>query len=178
MASSKKYLAVFDTSSGNVTHVSNTWWSQGLNKIAWGGFTMDQPGGIYYYLGTGFIMLGVSTTTGALVHSKNLNLPTGEGFFVIQKPGCTCITTGIDETTIYEDDLNVFPNPFSDRINITSNNKDVSEFILYDIASRKILTQSFVNSTSINTEQLVKGIYLYEVHNKNGVIEKGKVVKQ
>ena len=37
--------------------------------------------------------------------------------------------------------------------------------------------KEFINSISINTEQLAKGIYLYEVRNKNGVIKKGKVVK-
>jgi hypothetical protein len=45
------------------------------------------------------------------------------------------------------------------------------------------LEQSFTKSTSINTEQLAKGIYLYEVRNnpdsyRDGVIKKGKVVKE
>jgi len=177
-AITKKYLAVFDTSSGNVTHVSNTGWSLGIYKPVSGGFTIDQTGGIYYYIGTpGFIMLGVSTATGTLVHSKNLNLPTGEGFFLIQKPGCICNTTGFNETTINSGEINIFPIPFSDRINIISNNKELSEIILYDITARKLCQQKFINTVSLNTEQLVKGIYLYEVKNKNGVIRKGKVVK-
>ena len=47
----------------------------------------------------------------------------------------------------------------------------------HDIASRKLLQQKFTNAVSLNTEQLAKGVYLYEVRNKNGVIKKGKVVK-
>jgi len=76
-----------------------------------------------------------------------------------------------------EEDLILFPNPFSDKINISLKRNEVVEFTLFDMASRKIFNQSFTNSISINTEQLSKGIYLYEVRNKNGVIKKGKVVK-
>lgn len=71
----------------------------------------------------------------------------------------------------------LFPNPFTDKINITVKRNELVEVSLYDVTSRKIVNQSFTNSTSINTEQLSKGIYIYEVRNKNGVIKKGKVVK-
>ncbi len=84
--------------------------------------------------------------------------------------------TGIEEQKI-NDILKIYPNPFTDKVNITISDNGLSEFILFDIASKKIFNQSFKNSISINTEQLPKGIYLYEVRNKNEVIEKGKVVK-
>jgi len=53
---------------------------------------------------------------------------------------------------------------------------------LLSVTSRKIFHQSFINSISINTEQLAKGIYIYEVRNKNGPdsyreVKKGKLVK-
>ena len=72
----------------------------------------------------------------------------------------------------------VSPNPVTDKLNVTVNNKELSEFILYDIASKKLLHQKFTNSTTINTGQLSKGIYIYEVKNKNGVIKKGKIIKE
>ena len=84
---------------------------------------------------------------------------------------CTGINENINER------INIYPNPITDILNITNISNEFSEIILYDIASRKLLSQSFTNSTSINTEQLAKGIYLYEVRNKSGVIKKGKVVK-
>ncbi len=73
--------------------------------------------------------------------------------------------------------LHVYPNPFSDELSINIINNKISELLFYDITSRLILQQTFTNSTLINTEQLAKGIYLYIVRNKNGVIKKGKVVK-
>jgi hypothetical protein len=74
-------------------------------------------------------------------------------------------------------ELILFPNPFTDKINITAKRNELVEFILFDVTARKIFHESFTTSTSINTQQLAKGIYLYEVRNKNGVIKKGKVVK-
>lgn len=74
--------------------------------------------------------------------------------------------------------ITISPNPFTDKITITNKNSEEGEIILYDIASRKLLQQKFTNSTSINTAQLAKGIYLYDVRNKNGVIRNGKVVKE
>ena len=85
-------------------------------------------------------------------------------------------TTGIIENN-ENFNLTVYPNPFSNVLSIALDNNDVSEFILYDIASRKVLQRKFINAVSLNTGQLAKGIYLYEVRNKNGVIKKGKVVK-
>ncbi|MEO5570223.1 MAG: T9SS type A sorting domain-containing protein [Bacteroidia bacterium] len=85
-------------------------------------------------------------------------------------------------TDIKEENQNsaiiIYPNPITDKLSIRINNKELSEIILYDITSRKLLQQKFTNSVTLNTEQLAKGIYLYEVRNKNGVIKKGKVVKE
>lgn len=72
----------------------------------------------------------------------------------------------------------IYPNPFSDKINITTKRNELVELNLFDVTARKIFNQSFINSTSINTEQLAKGIYIYEVRNKNGMIKTGKVVKE
>ena len=89
----------------------------------------------------------------------------------------TCNSSvGINEVKS-NDELVLFPNPCSDKINITIKTNVPVEISLYDVTSRKIFHQSFTNSISINTEQLTKGIYLYEVRNKNGVIKKGKIVK-
>lgn len=95
---------------------------------------------------------------------------------------CPCggpCTTGLESViTNPQSAITISPNPFSDKIIITNKNNEEGEILLYDIASRKLLQQQFTNSTSLNTEQLAKGIYIYEVRNKNGVIKKGKVVKE
>jgi hypothetical protein len=88
-----------------------------------------------------------------------------------------CSTVGINEIQ-YQEELLLFPNPFSNNLTITSKTNQPLEITLYDITSRKLLHQQFTNSITLNTSQLSKGIYIYELHNKNGVIKKGKVVKE
>ena len=83
--------------------------------------------------------------------------------------------TGIEEQNL-NSNIKIYPNPLSDILNIKA--WGFSEIILYDVAARKLLQQKFTNSTTVNTEQLAKGLYLYEVRNKNGLCKKGKVVKE
>ena len=77
-----------------------------------------------------------------------------------------------------EININVYPNPITDRFTINIDNSEQAEIILYDLSSRKLLQQTFTNTTTLNTEQLAKGMYLYTVRNKNGIIKNGKVIKQ
>jgi hypothetical protein len=74
--------------------------------------------------------------------------------------------------------FSVFPNPVTNNLTITTHTNTLSEIILYDITSRKLLHQQFTNTVTLNTSQLSKGIYIYEVTNNKGVIGKGKVVKE
>ena len=83
--------------------------------------------------------------------------------------------TSISE--IKNTNIKIYPNPFSDRLFFTLNDNDDSEIIIYDFTARKLLQQKFTNSVSLNTEQLAKGLYLYEVRSKDGSCKKGKVVK-
>jgi hypothetical protein len=70
------------------------------------------------------------------------------------------------------------PNPFSEKLNITSTNNKESEIILYDIFGRKILSQQLLSpNTELKTTNLSKGVYLYEVRNKDSLVKNGKVVK-
>ena len=71
----------------------------------------------------------------------------------------------------------VFPNPATNRITISTNTGEESEIIFYDITSRKLLQQKFVQSLSLNITDFSKGIYLYEIRNENGRISDGKIVK-
>lgn len=90
---------------------------------------------------------------------------------------CNLITSLHENTASENVAVTISPNPFSNKLNFSSNNKNNSEIIIYDIVSRKILQQKFITSISLNTEQLAKGIYLYEVKFGNGLYKTGKIVK-
>lgn len=78
---------------------------------------------------------------------------------------------------VFDKKISIFPNPFLDELNFTTSNNEPSVITLYDIASKKILEQKFTNSVSINTKQLAKGLYLYEVQCGSSLCKKGKLVK-
>ncbi len=82
--------------------------------------------------------------------------------------------TGINPMTSGES--NLFPNPFCNLLNIQS--RGINTVILYDITSKELLRKTIAGTATINTEQLSRGIYYYEIRNTEGTVSKGKVVKQ
>lgn len=105
------------------------------------------------------------------------NIIAGEAFTYECSASLNCdISVNINEHN-EQKYFTLFPNPFSNKLNFTFNNNELSEIIIYDITSRKILQQKFTSSVSLNTEQLAKGLFLYEVRNKDSSCKKGKVVK-
>lgn len=87
------------------------------------------------------------------------------------------ICTDIDEkinNIIFE----IYPNPFSDNLSLKINNNELLEIVLYDFAMRKTFQEKFNNSITINTSRLTKGFYFYEIHGRNGLLKKGKLIKQ
>jgi len=73
----------------------------------------------------------------------------------------------------------VYPNPFENKLTVAaSGGRGEMEITLFDVTSRKLLNRSFINSATINTEQLARGVYFYEIKNKNGVSARGKVIKR
>ena len=73
--------------------------------------------------------------------------------------------------------VNMFPNPFSDELNIRAGSSENLEVILYDITSRKIFSRKFSNNLILNTHQFESGVYLYEIRKDTEVVKKGLVVK-
>jgi hypothetical protein len=73
--------------------------------------------------------------------------------------------------------IKIYPNPISDNLHIVVDNNELFEILIYDFYSREIIRKQFYKFTTLNTEQLAKGFYLYEVRSKDGFCHKGKVVK-
>jgi hypothetical protein len=72
--------------------------------------------------------------------------------------------------------VEVYPNPFCNELTVKGSN-EIMQLALYDISGRVLLYESFSESIKVNTENLERGIYFYEVRHKNGVIKKGKIEK-
>jgi hypothetical protein len=100
------------------------------------------------------------------------------------------IEENIPETITNNQEFIFYPNPFDDKLNVASppaplpeqigtgqRRGEEEELTLFDVFGRVLLRRSFVNSATINTEQLEGGIYFYEVSGKDGVGARGKIVK-
>lgn len=83
---------------------------------------------------------------------------------------------------LYADLIEVFPNPFKDKITIDVSKLPVraERFVLYDL-NGKIIKEFVLNhslSSQYNTNELDAGVYFYEILNeRNEVIGNGKMVK-
>lgn len=75
-------------------------------------------------------------------------------------------------------ECHVYPNPFTNMIHAASVDGHPLQIILYDMLSQKLLQETFTGSAALNTQPLAKGIYIYEVRNKGGIIQHGTVVKE
>lgn len=94
--------------------------------------------------------------------------------FIIEHSKSTDIT---DELLAAE--VSVYPNPFNDNLTInTPNNQSSKTFTITDILGKVLFHHEFVDLTTVTTDLLPSGIYLYEVRNDNVIFKQGKLVKE
>ena len=74
--------------------------------------------------------------------------------------------------------LSFFPNPFHNQLTITAQSNQQYEVSLFDVVGRLLLHRLFANQTTINTEQLAKGVYILQLKDGQGVCYNQKVVKE
>ncbi len=85
-------------------------------------------------------------------------------------------SVGVDEQDLRA--IKVYPNPFSDNLNIALTKDGPAEIVLYDISSRIVIRKQFRESAALDTRMLTEGIYFYEIRDDTGVISKGKLVSE
>jgi hypothetical protein len=90
---------------------------------------------------------------------------------------CSPSTSGIADNQAAGDAILAYPNPVNNELTITASGSGLFEITVYDMASKKLVEKEFTNIVSIPADQFAKGMYMYEVRNKSGVVKKGKVVK-
>lgn len=91
----------------------------------------------------------------------------------------TGIVFGAEDYII--DTLEIYPNPFSNELNITNNllteNNNLTLFI-FSIKGQVILNKSLKKNSRINTMDLVTGTYIYQIKEGSTLIKSGKLIKK
>jgi len=132
-------------------------------------------GGDFYYL-----MNGIFATKdgGCLAYGTkyDYNTPTNELDLYIIKIDGNGLITFTQEIDLGKINVNVYPNPGVNELNIKSDIKD-GKIEVYSIDGKQMLTQKISNN-SVNTSQLPQGIYVYKIYERNTLVKSGKWVKK
>ncbi|MCX6197595.1 MAG: T9SS type A sorting domain-containing protein [Bacteroidetes bacterium] len=90
----------------------------------------------------------------------------------------TCnVPVGIQEPKQNEQ-VSIYPNPFSNQLSLVVPNNEETTLRVYDMLGQQVLQNTFINSTTLNTASLARGIYFYELRNEKNVMKKGKLIKE
>lgn len=85
------------------------------------------------------------------------------------------IATGVKENSLSDGNILVYPNPATDKINVTVKNKVESDVLVYDVTGKIVYQNALTTSTVINTEKWSRGIYFVKVSNAE-VVSTTKIV--
>ena len=78
------------------------------------------------------------------------------------------ISTGVQPvSSTYNFDINVFPNPATDKVQVFANQQGEHELTITDITGNVITTARFDDNVILNTTQYSKGIYFVTVDDAN-----------
>jgi len=103
--------------------------------------------------------------------------------FYLQKTTNTMITvdvipntiTGIKEVNNSRNNIQIYPNPASEEIQVISNQLSVNSIEIYNLLGEKIYSTPITDNRpprTINVAAFAKGLYFLEVENENGVAVK------
>ncbi len=89
----------------------------------------------------------------------------------------TSLAVGVNELTSAKDEVNVYPNPASDKVNFMGTSSE-SHLVIFDINGKLVSTTLLKKgSSSIITSNYENGIYVYQIVSLTGTtIQKGKFV--
>ncbi len=87
-------------------------------------------------------------------------------------------TLSNQSNSIKNEMVNIYPNPFKEKLNIDSNHNDVFKIELFDILGKKIYSKKEFNKQSIEFSNLKSGIYFVKIYSVDGsLIFSKKIIK-
>ena len=153
-----------------------------------------------YYLSTsigldGVFYVGIEQTTNDMLNvgldrnslaNNYMFYNVGGGWNYSQFPGAWMIRPVLRSTPIIsssndelnQDDIQIFPNPFSDFTTILINNGAKNSILLFDISGR--LIRKFVvnkNIFQLSKDNLRSGVYILQVQNKKKIFRKKLIIQ-
>ncbi|CAN5319045.1 hypothetical protein BH10BAC1_BH10BAC1_11890 [soil metagenome] len=159
----------------NGTQAKNVYWkiegAVSINNYSVFCGTIVCNNGAFGALNTGVVLNGRAlTTTGALTTTA-----------MNSTMAPVCGPTGISSLENTNESVTIYPNPFSDQINILLNTLEINkcELLIYNVLGAEIMNTMITNQTTVlGTSELPSGIYFYKVISNDKIIQSGKIVSQ
>ena len=129
----------------------------------------------------------VTWTVSTAVYDAMLTAPAagGEVYFVADSVGMLGSATLIGKYSVVKpalavanttkDNISVYPNPFTEVLNI-SDAQNVKSVTVHDISGRQVKT--LASSANLNLSQRKEGVYIVNLHMKDGKTQSFKVIKK
>ncbi len=129
----------------------------------------------------------VTWTVSTAVYDAMLTAPAagGEVYFVADSVGMLGSATLIGKYSVVKpalavanttkDNISVYPNPFTEVLNI-SDAQNVKSVTIHDMSGRQVKT--LASSANLNLSQLKEGVYIVNLHMKDGKTQSFKVIKK
>lgn len=180
------HLGKVNAMTGEVTKIGTQ--SIGVSSFSVNGSsTIDPVNLIYYFIsgsGTGLTIYGVSLQTGLVVSQGTIS-NTGALYFDMMRIQSDCYesyptrfnpSVNIEETVTNTQNVNVYPNPFSNQITVSSET-GLQKIELFH-ANGQIIENASVSGKefTLETSQLMNGVYFLQVTNLEGM-EIIKIIK-
>jgi hypothetical protein len=94
-----------------------------------------------------------------------------------QSTACVDFLTGLAGFSLSGSEVSIYPNPAETSVTIEYKGQTF-DCLVYNSLGQLVLSKVQVNSsTSLNTEEMAKGIYFVEFHTKGQVLKKKLVLK-
>lgn len=163
-ASPQSFKVVYGNSPVNtsMTNVIHDYPSTNVTTYTTGSFTITPATTGVYYLGFNVYTTAAMSGNLGLMAFDNLSLTT------------TSLSTS--ENLLSKNDVQVYPNPTSDYLNIKGA-KNVSGIKVLDVSGRVVLSSDKAEQ-KIDVSQLVKGAYILNVKNTDGTSSTHKFIKK
>lgn len=137
-------------------------------------------GGVPFFPGTrleydfAFIVTpSVQNDVDSTINQMITNLPAIQQFYNDSIQGCTAALSGVLNTNVEAElSFEVYPNPFEDNLEITTQSKEEYAYTIVDANGRLVMNGKAQGNTLINLEFLEKGIYYLRLEGSNQRIQK------
>ncbi|HEX5111826.1 MAG TPA: T9SS type A sorting domain-containing protein [Saprospiraceae bacterium] len=91
-------------------------------------------------------------------------------------PNVTLCTTSANDL-IADQLFEINPNPFDHELQVSSGLQQSAELVLYNVLGEQGMHAAILGNTAVNTRDIQRGIYFYQIRDHGKILQAGKLVK-